>query len=111
MLNIGRLSLAEREKVLSEAYLLEKDKAIEVRAPRLGHPFIITFPILPIKRVLAWTEQDQTDFVMSLLARMCHHQHGQIDFFLKPMLQRDFISLLPSEPTFIINGFSQQLGH
>jgi len=40
-LNIGRLSLAEREKVLSEAYLLEKDKALEVRGlPPLGLPFV-----------------------------------------------------------------------
>ncbi|KAH7687867.1 F-box/WD repeat-containing protein 11 [Aphelenchoides avenae] len=27
---------------------------------------------------------------------MCHQQHGQIDQFLKPMLQRDFITLLPA---------------
>lgn len=28
---------------------------------------------------------------------MCHYQHGHINAYLKPMLQRDFISLLPSK--------------
>lgn len=44
-----------------------------------------------------WSEQDQIDFVEHLLSRMCHYQHGHINTYLKPMLQRDFISLLPSE--------------
>jgi len=44
-----------------------------------------------------WGEQEQTDFVQELLSRMCHYQHGQINTFLKPMLQRDFISLLPKK--------------
>lgn len=43
-----------------------------------------------------WSEQHQIDFVEHLLSRMCHYQHGHIDTYLKPMLQRDFISLLPS---------------
>ncbi|XP_039262874.1 beta-TrCP-like [Styela clava] len=42
-----------------------------------------------------WSEQEQTDFVQHLLSRMCHYQHGQINTFLKPMLQRDFITALP----------------
>jgi len=37
----------------------------------------------------------QVIFIEHLLARMCHYQHGQINSFLKPMLQRDFISALP----------------
>ena len=37
----------------------------------------------------------QVDFVKSLLCGMRHHQHGAVDSFLKPMLQRDFLSLLP----------------
>ncbi len=37
----------------------------------------------------------QVDFVKSLLSEMRHHQHGAVDAYLKPMLQRDFISLLP----------------
>ena len=32
-----------------------------------------------------------------LLSKMCHYQHGHINQVLKPMLQRDFISLLPSK--------------
>jgi F-box and WD-40 domain protein 1/11 len=44
-----------------------------------------------------WSEADQVDFVEQLLARMCHYQHGHINAYLKPMLQRDFISLLPSK--------------
>lgn len=43
-----------------------------------------------------WTEVEQTAFVESLLSKMSHCQHSQINSFLKPMLQRDFISLLPS---------------
>lgn len=44
-----------------------------------------------------WSEQDQIQFVENLLSRMCHYQHGHINTYLKPMLQRDFISLLPSK--------------
>lgn len=43
-----------------------------------------------------WSEPEQVQFVEQLLARMCHYQHGHINAYLKPMLQRDFISLLPS---------------
>jgi len=44
-----------------------------------------------------WTEQDQIEFVQELLVSMHHHQHGTVNTFLKPMLQRDFISLLPKK--------------
>lgn len=44
-----------------------------------------------------WNEADQVDFVEQLLSRMCHYQHGHINAYLKPMLQRDFISLLPKK--------------
>lgn len=43
-----------------------------------------------------WSESEQVHFVERLLHRMCHHQHGDIDLFLRPMLQRDFISALPA---------------
>lgn len=43
-----------------------------------------------------WTEADQTAFIQALLSKMTHTQHSQINSYLKPMLQRDFISLLPS---------------
>ncbi|KAJ8317015.1 hypothetical protein KUTeg_004919 [Tegillarca granosa] len=45
----------------------------------------------------SWTEQDQNAFVEHCLMRMHHFQHGQINAFLKPMLQRDFISALPAK--------------
>jgi hypothetical protein len=44
-----------------------------------------------------WSPQEQTEFVENLLRRMCHFQHGHINNFLKPMLQRDFISTLPGK--------------
>ncbi|XP_053697986.1 beta-TrCP isoform X1 [Sabethes cyaneus] len=44
-----------------------------------------------------WNEADQVDFVEQLLSRMCHYQHGHINAYLKPMLQRDFITLLPTK--------------
>jgi F-box and WD-40 domain protein 1/11 len=43
-----------------------------------------------------WSEPDQVNYIEHLLLRMCHYQHGQINEFLTPMLQRDFITLLPS---------------
>lgn len=48
-----------------------------------------------IKMFEKWNETEQVTFVENLLSRMCHYQHGQINSFLKPMLQRDFISALP----------------
>jgi len=45
----------------------------------------------------AWSEQDQIEFVEELLVSMHHHQHGTVNAFLKPMLQRDFIALLPKK--------------
>ncbi|KAL5022713.1 hypothetical protein ScPMuIL_001868 [Solemya velum] len=44
-----------------------------------------------------WTENEQVAFVEHLLSLMCHYQHGQINTYLKPMLQRDFISALPAK--------------
>jgi len=71
MLNIGR-SRSET----SSNYLGEKDSLL--------------------KCFDSWPESDQVEFVEQLLQRMCHYQHGHINSFLQPMLQRDFISLLPS---------------
>lgn len=50
-----------------------------------------------VKQFEHWTEYEQVTFVQHLLSRMCHFQHGQINAFLKPMLQRDFISALPGK--------------
>jgi len=44
-----------------------------------------------------WNENEQVEFVEHILSRMCHHQHGQVDSYLKPMLQRDFIAALPAK--------------
>uniref|UniRef100_A0A183BUP0 F-box domain-containing protein n=1 Tax=Globodera pallida TaxID=36090 RepID=A0A183BUP0_GLOPA len=75
-MHFADLSLSEREKALSARYLQEREAVLE--------------------KFSEWTEQDQTDLCKHLLQRMCHHQHGQIDQFLSPMLQRDFIALLPT---------------
>ena len=45
----------------------------------------------------SWSPEDQIDFIEDLLLRMTHYQHGHINTFLKPMLQRDFISALPGK--------------
>jgi F-box and WD-40 domain protein 1/11 len=48
-----------------------------------------------------WTETEQVEFVEYLLSRMCHHQHGHVNAYLKPMLQRDFITALPGISLFL----------
>lgn len=62
---------------LSDAYLAEKDRNLTMFD--------------------GWTEGEQIDFIENLLLRVCHYQHGQINEFLTPMLQRDFITLLPKK--------------
>ena len=41
-----------------------------------------------------WDDREQLIFVENLLKQMHSHQHGQINTFLLPMLQRDFIGQL-----------------
>lgn len=53
---------------------------------------------LCIKYFDQWSESDQVEFVEHLISRMCHYQHGHINSYLKPMLQRDFITALPGKP-------------
>jgi len=67
---------AYSQPVLSEQYKTERDSCT--------------------KQFDSWSEQEQVDFAQYLILRMCHYQHGQINTFLKPMLQRDFISTLPA---------------
>ncbi|KAM3727697.1 F-box/WD repeat-containing protein 1A [Dirofilaria immitis] len=69
------LSLREKEKNLSATYLNERQSVLE--------------------KFISWTDQDQVDFVKTLIRNMCHDQHGQIDAYLKPILQRDFVAFLP----------------
>ncbi|GCC18013.1 hypothetical protein chiPu_0017765, partial [Chiloscyllium punctatum] len=52
---------------------------------------------LCIKYFDQWSESDQVEFVEHLISRMCHYQHGHINSYLKPMLQRDFITALPAQ--------------
>ena len=50
-----------------------------------------------------WTLGRQTEYVEQLIDRMSFHQHEHIYSILMPMLQRDFITVLPSE--FLGAGF------
>ena len=51
-----------------------------------------------------WSETQQVEFVEYLLSKMCHYQHGHINSYLKPMLQRDFITALPGKFTVVRYG-------
>jgi len=53
---------------------------------------------LCVKYFEQWSESDQVEFVEHLISQMCHYQHGHINSYLKPMLQRDFITALPGMP-------------
>ncbi|VDD89408.1 unnamed protein product [Enterobius vermicularis] len=54
---------------------------------------------------LEWNDDEQVDFVKVLLYKMRHEQHGQIDAFLKPILQRDFIAHLPDRLAVYVLSF------
>jgi F-box and WD-40 domain protein 1/11 len=43
-----------------------------------------------------WNDHEQLLFIENLLKNMHSHQHGQVNSFLLPMLQRDFIGRLSS---------------
>jgi hypothetical protein len=53
---------------------------------KLSDRFLITFS--------TWDDREQIIFVENLLKRMHSHQHAQINNFLLPMLQRDFVGQL-----------------
>ncbi|KRX84599.1 F-box/WD repeat-containing protein 1A, partial [Trichinella sp. T6] len=76
-LMLAGLSLNETQNTLSDIYLNQRDKIVE------------TF--------LLWSESDQVNCIQVLLSCMNHHQHGLVNSFLKPMFQRDFISLLAAK--------------
>jgi len=65
----------EDSVVLSDSYMSEHEECVELFSQ--------------------WSELEQVDFVEKLLTKMCHSQLGQVDCYLRPMLQRDFISSLP----------------
>jgi len=48
-----------------------------------------------VKRFETWPSHAQVELIEKLISKMAHHQHSQIDAALQPMLQRDFISILP----------------
>lgn len=82
---LADLSLAENEHKFRPSYLADRHRALD------------TF--------LEWSDDEQVDFVKLLLFRMCHEQHGQIDAFLKPILQRDFIAHLPDRLAVYVLSF------
>ncbi|PAA82249.1 hypothetical protein BOX15_Mlig011859g1, partial [Macrostomum lignano] len=49
-----------------------------------------------LEQFSTWSEMEQVNFVEQLLGSMSHYQHGQVQEYLAPMLQRDFISVLPT---------------
>jgi len=69
-----RTSMEDRA-ILSDSYISKHEECVELFSQ--------------------WSELEQVNFVEKLLAKMCHNQLGQVDSFLRPMLQRDFISALP----------------
>ena len=44
-----------------------------------------------------WAQTRQTEFVEQVIARMSFNQHEHLYTILMPMLQRDFIAVLPSK--------------
>lgn len=48
-----------------------------------------------ILRFETWSSQSQVELIEKLLGKMAHNQHSQIDAALQPLLQRDFITMLP----------------
>lgn len=50
-----------------------------------------------------WSAADQTEFVEQLISRMGFHQHEHINSYLVPMLQRDFITALPSKYQIVLS--------
>lgn len=48
-----------------------------------------------IQQFETWPGQNQVELIEKLLGKMAHHQHSQIDAALQPLLQRDFITMLP----------------
>uniref|UniRef100_A0A0N5AS79 F-box domain-containing protein n=1 Tax=Syphacia muris TaxID=451379 RepID=A0A0N5AS79_9BILA len=82
---LADLSLDESEHKFRASYLADRHRALD------------TF--------LGWNDDEQVDFVKVLLYRMRHKQHGQIDTFLKPILQRDFIAHLPDRLAIYILSF------
>ena len=52
-----------------------------------------------------WSQGRQTAFVEQLIQRMSFHQHEHLYSILMPMLQRDFITALPSKYLVCISSY------
>lgn len=48
-----------------------------------------------IQRFEGWSAQSQVELIEKLLCKMSYEQHSQIDLALQPLLQRNFITMLP----------------
>jgi hypothetical protein len=46
-------------------------------------------------------EEHQIYFIQEFLLRMNQYQHGEVNSYLKPLLKRDFVSLLSSKSRFL----------
>lgn len=75
---------------------------------RLSHATFEKEKEMCIQMFEQWSEADQVEFVEHLISRMCHYQHGHINSYLKPMLQRDFITALPGTHTSYLNPIVQR---
>ncbi|UMM18493.1 hypothetical protein L5515_014536 [Caenorhabditis briggsae] len=49
-----------------------------------------------LEEILKWNEHEQLDFMDKIVHRLSHYQLGKVDTFIRPMLQRDFITNLPA---------------
>lgn len=45
--------------------------------------------------IQSWSGQNQVELIEKLLSGLAHHQHSRINAALQPLLQRDFITILP----------------
>lgn len=48
-----------------------------------------------IQKFQSWPENKQVNAIKKMLTKMNHSQHSQINHALEPLLQRDFITMLP----------------
>jgi len=94
--NVGELSVISCHSIIFFFFQYPMTILYDPARKKEPSPQYVTERETCLKYFEKWSEQDQVEFVEHLLSRMCHYQHGHINSYLKPMLQRDFISLLPS---------------
>jgi F-box and WD-40 domain protein 1/11 len=47
-----------------------------------------------LAKFMSWNEHEQVEFIENLLKHMPSYQHAEVNAFLSPMLQRDFLGCL-----------------